>query len=88
MTWTKKTFRDLKFKQKTKIENPTARIDDFGNGYGIEVESHLMGYDVTILKHGKMYTKTHITDTIIKRLTSEEVAAVMEKLQLIVRFSY
>jgi len=86
--WVKKTFSDLKFKRKTKIDNPVARIEDFGNGYGVEVESHLLGYDVTILKYGKMYTKTHITDSVMKTLSLEEVGAVMENLQLIVRFSY
>ena len=86
--WTRKTFNDLHFIQTAKIKNVSARIDDFGNGYGIEVESHLMGYDVTILKYGKMYTKTHIASGVIRRVSEAEVGEIMRKLQMIVKFSY
>ena len=48
-------------------------------GYGLT--HSLAGYDVTILKDGKMYTKTHITNDVITRLTATEVTEVMKKVQ-------
>lgn len=83
-----KTFNDLRFKQEDKLKNSIARVDNFGNGYGIEVEEHLAGYDVTILKDGEMYIKTYIASGVLKRLSAEEVTGVMKKVQNLVKFTY
>jgi hypothetical protein len=88
VVWVIKTFNDLRFRTRDSLKNRTAEIKDFGNGYGIEVEEHLSGYDVTILKDGEMYTKTYIANDVLARLTAEEVADVMKKVQNLVKFTY
>ena len=88
MTWTLKTFNNLRFRPRHTLKNRVAEIKDFGNGYGIEVEEHLSGYDVTILKDGEMYTKSYIANDVMTRLTAEEVTEVMKKVQNLVKFTY
>ena len=88
MVWTIKTFNDLRFRTRCITENPVAEILDFGNGYGIEVEEHLAGYDATITKEGEMYTKTYIANDIMTRLTADEVTTVMKKIQKLGNFGY
>ena len=81
VVWTIKTFNDLRFRAKSITENPIAEITDFGNGYGVTVEEHLLGYDVTIMKDGEMCTKTYIANDVIIHLTADEVTEVMKKIQ-------
>jgi hypothetical protein len=83
-----KTFNDLRFKQKDKLKNSIARIDDFGNGYGIGVEEHLVGYDITILKDGKPTDKTYIPSESLLRLDPPAVTEIMRKVQNFVKFTY
>lgn len=88
MAWTLKTFNNLRFRPRHTLENRVAEIKDFGNGYGIEVEEHLAGYDATILKNGEVYTKSYIANDMMTRLTADEVTEVMKKVQNLVKFTY
>jgi hypothetical protein len=88
VVWIIKTFKDLQFKQKDKLKNSIARIDNFGKGYGIEVEEHLMGYDVTILKDGEATDRTYLPSESLLRLNQEGVTEIMKKVQNFVKFTY
>jgi hypothetical protein len=88
VVWVIKTFNDLRFKQKDKLKNSIARIDNFGKGYGIEVEEHLMGYDVTILKDGEVTDRTYIPSESLLRLDPAGVTEIMKKVQDFVKFTY
>jgi hypothetical protein len=85
--WTLKTFDDLKFVSKNLITNPTATMD-FGNGYGVEVERCLVGYNVVVLKNGEPTTKTYIPSKSLLKLTEDEVTDTMKKVQNFVKFTY
>ena len=87
MGWEIKTFKDLRFISKNLISTPVAEMD-FGNGYGILVDAHLVGYDVTILKAKKPTTKTYIPQKSLRRLTEEEVTEIMRQVQDFVKFTY
>ena len=88
MVWIIKTFKDLQFKQEDKLKNSIARIDNFGNGYGIEVEEHLAGYDVIILKNGQPTDRTYIPSESLLRLDPAGVTDMMKKVQNFVKFTY
>jgi len=86
--WKIKTFNDLRFTAGSTLGNRVAKIKDFGNGYGIEVEEHLAGYDATIMKDDEAYTKTYIANDVMTRLSAEELSELMRKIQNLGKFTY